>query len=133
MTVWLIIFMLANGEQADASSEWRASKYECEQLRNTLEPENTAKDWTSHCIAWKVPADFAVIGPDGIDEPGAGTGSCDNTPVIRRLRELANKVDSLDGDVSKVASTVQKIDTNIRNNQRSIKSLHGSVRAIHCR
>ena len=90
MTVWLIVFLLSNGEQAEVSSLWQPGKYECERLRRTLEADATASGWVTRCIAWDIPGDFSLA-PAPADATSVG-----DTQVLRRLQELKNKADALD-------------------------------------
>ena len=55
--------------------------------------------------------------------------ACNNTLVLRRLQELQYKLDGIDASVANVGSTTE---TSIRELDRSIKRMEGSVQALRC-
>lgn len=130
MKVWLIVFLLANGEQATASSVWQPSKYECERLRHTLEPEANAKGWTARCLAWDIPEDFSVVRSADSEVSVAEAAICDHSQVLRRLQELTYKVDALDASVDQVGSSTKNMGSSLRDLDRSIKRVEGSVHSL---
>jgi hypothetical protein len=129
VTVWLIVFLLANGEQAEPSSGWLPSQHECEQKRLQLETEIAAQGWSTSCIAWEAPENFEPVKSNKPSNETEIIAACDNTLVLRRLQDLQYKLDGLDASVAKVGSTTE---TSIRDLDRSIKRVEGSVQSIRC-
>ena len=132
MTVWLIVFLLSNGEQGKASSVWQPSKYECERLRHTLEPEANANGWTTRCLAWDIPEDFTMVHSNDSEVSVAEAAICDNSQVLRRLQKLTDKVDALDASVDQVGSSTKNMGSFMRDLERSVKRVEGSVHSLRC-
>ena len=130
MTVWLIVFLLSNGEQAKVSSEWQPSKYECEKLRHTLEPDANAEGWTTRCLAWEIPEDFNVVRTS--DAGVLEASNCDNSQVLRRLQILANKIDAVDDSVEGVGSSAKNLEISLRDIERSVNRVDGYVHTLRC-
>ncbi len=132
MTVWLIVFLLANGEQAEVSSVWQPSKYECERLRHTLEPDASAQGWTTQCLAWDIPEDFTVVRSEGSGDPVAEAASCDNSQVLRRLQDLTNKIESLDASMDQVGSSTKNVGNSVRDLERKVNRVDTYVHSLRC-
>jgi hypothetical protein len=130
MTVWLIVFLLSNGEQAKVSSEWQPSKYECERLRHTLKPDANAEGWTTRCLAWEIPEDFNVVRTS--DAEALEASNCDNSQVLRRLQLLANKIDAVDDSVEGVGSSAKNLEISLRDIERSVNRVDGYVHTLRC-
>ena len=124
MTVWLIVFLLSNGEQAEVSSLWQPGKYECERLRRTMEADATASGWVTRCIAWDIPGDFSLA-PAPADAASGG-----DTQVLRRLQELKNKADALDTSLDQVGSTTKNTEITVRNLESYLKRLEASIHSL---
>jgi hypothetical protein len=130
MTVWLIVFLLADGSQAEASSLWQPSKYECERFRHTLESDAAARGWTTRCLAWNIPADLSLDRPT---EVGAAPAVAPDTQVLRRLRELKDRTDALDSSLDQVGSTTTNTEITVRDIERSLKRLETALQSLASR
>lgn len=133
MTVWLIVFLLANGEQAETSSLWRPSKYECERLRSTLASDAEARGWVTRCLAWDIPGDFSVApssGPGLAEAEGVSGG---DAQVLRQLRELKQTADSLDSSLDEVGSTTKNTQLSLRELERSFNRIEAALQSLRSR
>jgi len=124
------VFLLSNGEQAKVSSEWQPSKYECEKLRHTLEPDANAEGWTTRCLAWEIPEDFNVVRTS--DAGVLENSNCYNPQVLRRLQILANKIDAVDDSVEGVGSSAKNLEISLRDIERSVNRVDGYVHTLRC-
>jgi hypothetical protein len=130
MTVWLLIFLLADGEQAETAKYWFPSKYECERSRAELSADAVTRGWKGSCMSWEIPEDFRLAA--GAPAAADAGQSCDNALVLRRLQELNHRLDGLAKSTGQVEATTRNTDTSVRNLDSAVKRLDGRIHSLRC-